>query len=171
MLHNLQFERRWQDLRSISQFCLQKALDTIAGKVTNASRLKNGTLLMEARNDKQADVLLKAALLVSYFLHVEKHIVKVLPRSNSHIFTRWYVGRKDPVRRCWSVCLAGVQINWEDAQETILFAYHLSDIRSSFLACIPPCRLWQDSGSLMCFEPHAVLPMSEVRTHLAEVCF
>jgi hypothetical protein len=38
-------------------------------------------------------------------------------------------------------------------------------------ACLPPCRVWEDSGSLVCSRPHMLLPMSEVWTHSAEVCF
>jgi hypothetical protein len=36
--------------KNIIPFCIQKAPDSIAGRVTNASRLKNGALLVEARN-------------------------------------------------------------------------------------------------------------------------
>jgi hypothetical protein len=47
-------------------------LELIARKVTN-SRLKNGTLLVEAGNEKQAGVLLKATLLGSHPEHVGRH--------------------------------------------------------------------------------------------------
>jgi hypothetical protein len=40
-------------MRNISPFCIQKALDSISGKVNDASRLENGTVLVEARNDKR----------------------------------------------------------------------------------------------------------------------
>jgi hypothetical protein len=60
-------------MNNISPFDIQKATDSIAGKETNASRRKNGTLLAEARNDKQAEVLLKATLLESHPVHVERH--------------------------------------------------------------------------------------------------
>jgi hypothetical protein len=46
--------------KNISPFYIHKALDSIAGKVSNASRMKNGTLVVEARNETQADVHLKA---------------------------------------------------------------------------------------------------------------
>jgi hypothetical protein len=60
-------------MKNISQFCIQKALDNIAGKVTNASRLKNGTPLAMVRNEKQAEVLLTATLLGSHPVHVGRH--------------------------------------------------------------------------------------------------
>jgi hypothetical protein len=42
---------------SINPFCIQKALDGIAGKVKYKSCLKNSTLLEEVENDKQVEVL------------------------------------------------------------------------------------------------------------------
>jgi hypothetical protein len=51
-------------MRDISPFYTQKTLDRIAGKVKNSSCLKNGTLLEEERNDEQAELPLKATLLV-----------------------------------------------------------------------------------------------------------
>jgi hypothetical protein len=60
-------------MKNISPFCIQKALDGIAEKVANGSRLKNGTLLVESRNEKQAEVLLKATLLGSHPVHMERH--------------------------------------------------------------------------------------------------
>jgi hypothetical protein len=41
--------------------------------VKNASRLKNGTLLVEICNEKQADLLLKANLLGCHPTRVERH--------------------------------------------------------------------------------------------------
>jgi hypothetical protein len=61
------------NMRTISLFYIQKALDDIAGKVKNASRLKDGTLLVEVQNDKQAEVLLEVNLLGSYPVQVETH--------------------------------------------------------------------------------------------------
>jgi hypothetical protein len=60
-------------MRNINPFYIQKALDSIAGKVKNASRLKNGTLLVEIFNENQADLLLKANLLGSHPIRVERH--------------------------------------------------------------------------------------------------
>jgi hypothetical protein len=51
----------------------EKRLDSIDGKVTSASHLKSGTLLLEAWNEKQAEVLLKATLLGSHPVHVVIH--------------------------------------------------------------------------------------------------
>jgi hypothetical protein len=62
-----------KNMRNINPFYIQKALDGIAGKVKNASRLKNGTLLVEVQNDKQAEVLMKANILGSYPIQVERH--------------------------------------------------------------------------------------------------
>jgi hypothetical protein len=38
-------------VKNIGPFYIQKALDSMAGRVTSGSRLKNGTLLVEARNE------------------------------------------------------------------------------------------------------------------------
>jgi len=62
-----------KNMRQINPFYVQKALDSIAGKVKNASRLKNGTLLIEVHNDKQAELLLKATLLGSHPIYAERH--------------------------------------------------------------------------------------------------
>jgi hypothetical protein len=45
----------------------------LLGKLKNASRLNNGTLFVEVQNDKQAEVLMKANLLGSYPVQVERH--------------------------------------------------------------------------------------------------
>jgi hypothetical protein len=39
-------------MKNIGPFYIQKALSSIAGKVTNVSRLMNGTPLAEARDEK-----------------------------------------------------------------------------------------------------------------------
>jgi hypothetical protein len=44
-------------VKNVSPVYIQKALKSIAGKVTDASHLKNMTLLVEAWNKKQAEVL------------------------------------------------------------------------------------------------------------------
>jgi hypothetical protein len=41
----------------INPFSIQKALNTIAVKIKNTTRLKNGTLFVETRIDKQAELL------------------------------------------------------------------------------------------------------------------
>jgi hypothetical protein len=66
-----------KNMRNINPLNIQKALDGIAGKVKNASCLKNGTLPVEVQNDKQAEVLLKANLLGSYPIQVERHITSL----------------------------------------------------------------------------------------------
>jgi hypothetical protein len=53
-------------MRHINPFYAQKAIDSAAGNVKNAPRLKNGTQLIEVHNDKQAELLLKATLLGSH---------------------------------------------------------------------------------------------------------
>jgi hypothetical protein len=62
-----------KNMRQINPFYVQKALDSIAGKVKNASRLKNGTLLIEVHKDKQAELLLKATFLGSQPIYAERH--------------------------------------------------------------------------------------------------
>jgi hypothetical protein len=57
----------------INPFYIQNALDSIAGKVNNVSRLKSSILLVDVSNDKQADILLKASLLGSCPIQVERH--------------------------------------------------------------------------------------------------
>jgi hypothetical protein len=57
---------------NINLFHIQKALDGVTGKVKNASRLKNGTLLVEVQNNRQAEVLMKANLLGSYPVQAER---------------------------------------------------------------------------------------------------
>jgi hypothetical protein len=59
-------------MKNISPFDIRKTFGSIAGKVINASRLKNGTLVVEARNEKEAEVLLKASLLGSHPAKVER---------------------------------------------------------------------------------------------------
>jgi hypothetical protein len=61
-------------MKNSSQFYIQKSLDSIAAKVTKASRLKNVALPVEARSEKQAEVLLKDTLLGSHPVDVERQI-------------------------------------------------------------------------------------------------
>jgi hypothetical protein len=60
-------------MRQINPFYVQKARDSIAEKVKNASWLKKGTLLIEVHSGKQAELLLKAALLGSNPMYTERH--------------------------------------------------------------------------------------------------
>jgi hypothetical protein len=46
--------------------------------------LNKGTLLVEARNEKQAEVLLKASLLGSHLVHVERHTLLNSSRGVIH---------------------------------------------------------------------------------------
>jgi hypothetical protein len=62
-----------KNMCNINPFYTHKALDGIAGKVKNASRLKNGTQLVEVQNDKQAELLLKANFFGSYPIQIERH--------------------------------------------------------------------------------------------------
>jgi hypothetical protein len=68
----------------INPFYVQKALDSIAGKVKNASPLKNGTLLIEVHNDKQAELLLKATLRGLHPVYAERHL-SLIPLVESSI--------------------------------------------------------------------------------------
>jgi hypothetical protein len=64
-----------RNMRNFNPFYLQKILGGIAGKVKNAPRLKNRTLLKEVQNDRQAEVLLEANLLESCptVIQIERH--------------------------------------------------------------------------------------------------
>jgi hypothetical protein len=59
----------------INQLYIQKALDGIVDKVSIITRVKNGMLLVELFNEKQAEVMLKAKLLTSYLVHVPQFIL------------------------------------------------------------------------------------------------
>jgi hypothetical protein len=59
-------------VRNISLFYIQKSHDSVAGKVTNFSLLKNGTFLVGTRNEIKATVLLKTTLLGSQLVPVER---------------------------------------------------------------------------------------------------
>jgi hypothetical protein len=75
-------------MRQINQFYIQKAVDAIAGKVKSGSRLRNGTLLIETQNNKQAKLLLKANLPVQ----VERHVSLTFSRSYERQFLGRFVG-------------------------------------------------------------------------------
>ncbi|KAJ4425685.1 hypothetical protein ANN_27881 [Periplaneta americana] len=60
-------------MKDISPFYVRRALDGLVGKVRNATRLRNGSLLVETASAKQSETLLKAKLLGSYPIKVERH--------------------------------------------------------------------------------------------------
>jgi hypothetical protein len=60
-------------MRNIDPFCIQKALDGVAGKEKNASRVKKGTLQFGVQNNKQTEVLLEVNVLGSYPFNIETH--------------------------------------------------------------------------------------------------
>jgi hypothetical protein len=60
-------------MRDINPLCVKQGLDLICGKVKNASRLRNGTLLVEVFAENQSSALWKASLLGSYPIQVERH--------------------------------------------------------------------------------------------------
>jgi hypothetical protein len=60
-------------MKDLSSFYIQKAFDQIGGPVRNASRLRDGSLLVETRTNEQTKKLLKQKLLGSYPVTVEKH--------------------------------------------------------------------------------------------------
>jgi hypothetical protein len=59
-------------MRNINPFYVRKALDGVAGKMKNTSRLKNGKLIAEVQNNKYSEVWLKSILLGSYPVQVDK---------------------------------------------------------------------------------------------------
>jgi hypothetical protein len=59
-------------MRDINPFFGKQGLDFICGKVKNASRLRNGTLLVEAFTENQSNVLLNETLLGSYPIQVDR---------------------------------------------------------------------------------------------------
>lgn len=60
-------------MKNLSPFYIKRALDAMIGKVRNATRLRNGSLLVETLSPKQSETLLKAKLLGSYPIKVERH--------------------------------------------------------------------------------------------------
>ena len=60
-------------MQNISPFYIKRALDAMLGKVKNATRLRNGSLLVETLNPKQSETLMKAKLLGSYPIKVNRH--------------------------------------------------------------------------------------------------
>jgi hypothetical protein len=85
-----------KNMRHINPFYVQKALDARAGKVKNVSRLRNGTLLIETRNDKQTELLLKANLLSSYPVEVDRHAT--LNSSRCVVNTNLLDGMSDEIQ-------------------------------------------------------------------------
>jgi hypothetical protein len=60
--------------RDINPFCIKQGLDLICGKVNNASRLRYGTLLIEAFTENQSNAFLKATLIGSCPIQAERHL-------------------------------------------------------------------------------------------------
>jgi hypothetical protein len=56
--------------QSIRPFCIQKSQNLITGKVRNAAKLKNGTLLVKVCNEKQVLHLRDAKLQDTHLVHV-----------------------------------------------------------------------------------------------------
>jgi hypothetical protein len=62
--------------------CIEKNLDTYAGRVENASGLGNGTWLVQVLIKKQFKKLLKATFLGSYPINIERHGTELLSGSD-----------------------------------------------------------------------------------------
>jgi hypothetical protein len=62
-------------MKDINPFHVKQGLDLICGKVKNASRLRNDTLLVEIFTENQSNALLKASLIGSYSIQVERHVL------------------------------------------------------------------------------------------------
>ncbi|KAJ4425469.1 hypothetical protein ANN_28085 [Periplaneta americana] len=60
-------------MKNISPFYVRRALDGLVGKVRNATRLRNGSLPVETASAKQSETVLKAKVLESYPIRVERH--------------------------------------------------------------------------------------------------
>jgi hypothetical protein len=69
----IQLNSKEETMKNISPFYIQKALDNIAGKVRNASCLRNGSLLVKTLNKRQSKLLLRATFLGSHPITVERH--------------------------------------------------------------------------------------------------
>jgi hypothetical protein len=115
-----------KNMRQINPFYVQKALDSIAGKVKNASRLKDGTALTEVHNDKQAELLLKATLLGSHPIYAERH-------SSLNSSDALDGMSNDLVRTRRAVRLKGLPSNWKTGWEAFPSQNHLFNFRGSFL--------------------------------------
>jgi hypothetical protein len=62
-----------KSMLDITPLYVQISLDGHAEKVRNATRLKNGTLLLEVFKEKQAEAVRKVNLLRFHLVHVERH--------------------------------------------------------------------------------------------------
>ncbi|XP_075167662.1 uncharacterized protein LOC142239777 [Haematobia irritans] len=59
---------------NVSPFLIKKAIDTVGGQVMNCKKLRNGQLLIECTNGKQANKIIKMmSLSIDIFVNVEEH--------------------------------------------------------------------------------------------------
>ncbi|KAJ4428446.1 hypothetical protein ANN_24483 [Periplaneta americana] len=98
-------------MKNISPFYIRRALDGLVGKVKNATRLRNGSLLVETLSAKQSETLLKAKLLGSYLIKAERH--SSLNTTRGVVHTDALDGMSDE------------EIQLELADQSVSKAYHL----------------------------------------------
>jgi hypothetical protein len=111
-LRNVPFEGPWQDHEKYQSVVYEEGTRYYCWESEQRLTTEEWKTTFGVRNDKQANVLLRATLFGLCPVHVERRTsLKFSRRSHSHRFTRRYVERRDPIRPCWSVCLAGVQIH------------------------------------------------------------
>jgi hypothetical protein len=79
--------------KDINPFHVKQGPDLICGKVKNASRLRNGTLLVETFTENQSNALLKASLIGPYPIQVERHVS--LNSSGGDVYTDAVDGLSD----------------------------------------------------------------------------
>lgn len=73
-------------LSNVSPFLIQKSIDGVGSKVKTCKKLRNGTILIECFNGKQADKIIKMkSLSSSIFVEVEEH--NSLNKSKGTIYT------------------------------------------------------------------------------------
>jgi hypothetical protein len=70
----LRLKNTEKTMKDISPFYVKQGLDLNRGKIKNASGLRNGTLFVETFTENQSNALLKASLLGSYPIQVERHV-------------------------------------------------------------------------------------------------
>lgn len=73
-------------LTNVSPFLIQKCIDTVGSRVKMCKKLRNGTILIECFNGKQADSIIKIkSLSTSIFVNVEEH--NSMNKSKGTIYT------------------------------------------------------------------------------------
>lgn len=73
-------------LSNVSPFLIQKSIDCIATRVKMCKKLRNGTILIECFNGKQADKIIKMkSLSTNIFVNVEEH--NSMNKSKGTIYT------------------------------------------------------------------------------------